>query len=224
MTKRAPAVAYLRTSSLTNVGVDKDSTKRQAEAVQAYARANGLTITVMFFDAGVSGADPVDERPGFCDMLDYMSGNGARVILVENASRFARDLAVQITGHDYLKGLGYDLIPVDAPDHFTDETPTAVMVRQILGAVSQFEKATVVSRLRQARKRKKAETGRCEGRKPPPPELVREAKRLHRKSPKSGKRRSLRKISKELADLGHLAPKGKAYSAEGIRKLLSRAA
>jgi DNA invertase Pin-like site-specific DNA recombinase len=224
MTKRTPAVAYLRTSSLTNVGGDKDSARRQAEAMQTYANAKGLTITVMFFDAGVSGADPVDERPGFCAMLDYMSGNGASVILVENASRFARDLAVQITGHDYLKGLGYDLIPADAPDHFTDETPTAVMVRQILGAVSQFEKATVVSRLRQARKRKRAETGRCEGRKPPPPKLVKEAKRLHRKSPKSGKRRSLRTISRELADLGHLSPIGKPYSAEGIRKLLNRAA
>ncbi len=38
-------------------------------------------------------------------------------------------------GHDYLKGLGYDLIPADAPNHFTDETPTAVLVRQVLGPI-----------------------------------------------------------------------------------------
>ena len=35
----------------------------------------------------------------------------------------------------------------NAPGFFTDETPTAVMVRQILGAVSQFQKAELVAKL-----------------------------------------------------------------------------
>ncbi|MER9953135.1 recombinase family protein [Mesorhizobium sp. M0047] len=82
----------------------------------------------------VSGADPIDTRPGFQGLLEYMAGNGARVILIENASPCARDLAVQIAGHRLLQGLGYELIPVDAPDSFSDDTPTAAMVRQILGA------------------------------------------------------------------------------------------
>lgn len=223
MPKRQPCVAYLRTSSLSSVGADKDSAKRQAEAVTAYAKANRLTIETMFYDPGVSGADPVNDRPGFVAMLSYMSFNGAKVILIENASRFARDLAVQLVGHDCLKGLGYDLIPVDAPDHFINETPTAEMVRQILGAVSQFEKASLVARLRRARVRKRAETGRCEGRKPPPPELVKEAKRLARKRPKGGNR-SLRQIAGELAAAGFNSPTtGRAYSAEGIKQLLARA-
>jgi DNA invertase Pin-like site-specific DNA recombinase len=52
-----------------------------------------------FFDAAVSGADAIHERNGFSDLLAYVSGNGTRTILVENASRFARDLTVQLTGH-----------------------------------------------------------------------------------------------------------------------------
>jgi hypothetical protein len=44
---------------------------------------------------------------------------------VETASRFARDLAVQITGHELLKARGIELIPVDAPNHFIEEAPTA---------------------------------------------------------------------------------------------------
>jgi hypothetical protein len=40
------------------------------------------------------------------------------------------------------------------------------MVRQILGAVSQFEKASLVAKLRHARERIRAEMGHCEGRKP----------------------------------------------------------
>ena len=48
---------------------------------------------------------------------------------------------------------------------FLDDGPTAVMIRQILGAVSQFEKAMLVAKLRGARERKKAVTGKCGGRK-----------------------------------------------------------
>ena len=88
-------------------------------------------------------------------MLAYMSSNGAKTILVENASRFARDLTVQLTGHSKLQDLGYDLIPVDAPSYFTDDTPTAQMVRSILGAVSEFEKSSLVAKLKAARVRKR---------------------------------------------------------------------
>ena len=36
-----PAIAYLRTSSATNVGADKDSDKRQRQAIEAYAKHAG---------------------------------------------------------------------------------------------------------------------------------------------------------------------------------------
>jgi hypothetical protein len=62
--------------------------------------------------------------------------------------------AVQLTGPDLLKEQGITLLPVDAPDYFINETPTAVFVRQVLGAVSQFEKASLVEKLRQARDRR----------------------------------------------------------------------
>ena len=154
--------------------------------------------------------------------MSYITGNGARIVLVENASRFARDLAVQIAGHDLLKDRGIELVPVDAPDHFTDETPTAVMVRQILGAVSEFEKASLVQKLRKARDRKRAETGRCEGRKPVPDEVVREARRLRRKNPRTGKRLSLRRIAAALAAMGHVAPSGNPYGAESVKRMVIR--
>ena len=63
-----------------------------------------------------------------------------------------------------LKGLGIDLIPASAPDFFTADTPTAVLVRQVLGAIAQFEKASLVAKLKAARDRKRAREGKCEGR------------------------------------------------------------
>src|SRR4051794_26933902 len=93
-----PAVAYLRTSSTANVGADKDSDKRQRAAIQAFAKAADFRIEAEFYDPGVSGADPIESRPGFAALLDKIEGNGVRVVIVEDPSRFARDLVTQELG------------------------------------------------------------------------------------------------------------------------------
>ena len=61
--KLKSAVGYYRTSSATNVGADKDSLQRQKAAVHAYAAAQGIALVKEYYDAAVSGADPVDTRP-----------------------------------------------------------------------------------------------------------------------------------------------------------------
>jgi DNA invertase Pin-like site-specific DNA recombinase len=216
------AVGYMRTSSAVNVGPDKDSEKRQRIAIESYARRSGIEVVDWFYDAAISGSDPIIERPGFKAMLERIAGNGVRSIIVESPDRFARDLAVQLAGHDYLKGLGIALIPASAPDFFTEETPTAVLVRQVLGAISQFEKATIVAKLKAARERKRAETGRCGGNRPMAetrPELVALAKRL--RHTRSGRQRSLREISAELAARGFLTEKtGKPFVAAQVRNMV----
>ena len=100
------------------------------------------------------------------------------------------------------------------------------MVRQILGSVAEFEKTSLVLKLRGARDRKSIETGRrIEGRRgyrKLNPELVREARRLARKSPLTGEARSLRQIAAELAALGYVNGKGQSFAAETVRGLLDR--
>jgi DNA invertase Pin-like site-specific DNA recombinase len=227
MVAKRLAVAYLRTSSSANVGEDKDSHKRQLAAITAYAKRAGYQIELPpYYDAAVSGADPIDARPGFRELLGYLAEHAdVRVILVETASRFARDLAVQLTGHALLKARGIELIPVDAPDHFTDETPTATMVRQILGAVSQFEKASIVLKLRVARDRKRAANGKCEGRKShleSHPETVKLARSLLWANKRMQEKRSLREIAAELAKAGHVSASGNPYGPSAIQSMLAR--
>jgi DNA invertase Pin-like site-specific DNA recombinase len=60
--KRVEAVAYLRTSSATNVGADKDSDKRQRDAIRAYAQRAGYELVGEYYDAAVSGADPITNK------------------------------------------------------------------------------------------------------------------------------------------------------------------
>jgi DNA invertase Pin-like site-specific DNA recombinase len=224
---KTKAVAYLRTSSATNVGPDKDSAKRQMDAIKAYAKQAGYVIELPpYYDSAVSGADPIGGRPGFAAMLAFMAEHAdVRTILVECAERFARELMIQEIGHEMLGKQGIALIAVDSPDSFVSATPTAVLIRQIRGAVSQFEKATIVLKLRMARDRKRALHGKCEGRKSHAemnPNAVALARRLHRKSRETGKRLSLRKIAATMADQGHKASSGKPYGPSQIQSMLSR--
>jgi DNA invertase Pin-like site-specific DNA recombinase len=217
-----PAVAYLRTSSRANVGQDKDSDKRQRAAIEAYAKATGYEIVATYYDEAVSGADPVGDRQGFAEMLETLLANGARTIIVESPDRFARDLMVQLAGHDMLKAKGIALVAASAPAHFIEDTPTATLVRQVLGAIAQFEKTTLVAKLAAARKRKRIATGqKVEGRKTNAekrPEAVALAKALNRKRKRP---MSLRAISAELAACGHLNERGKPFHPNSIASMLA---
>jgi DNA invertase Pin-like site-specific DNA recombinase len=233
------AVAYLRTSSRTNVSKDeidadnqlaaiddKDSDKRQRLAIARYAKRAGYEIVEEYYDKAVKGSDPVADRPEFARMVAALLANGARTIIVESPDRFARDLIQQLLGHKLLADQGLTLIAASAPTHFLEDTPTAVMVRQILGSVSEFEKTTLVAKLKAARDRKRKATGKCGGRKShleKRPEVVALAKSLRRKKPKGGQM-SLRTISAELAAQGHLNEHGKPFNPNSIASMLEGAA
>ena len=61
-------------------------------------RSRRLEITEEFYDQDVSGTDPIESRPGFSALLDRIESNGVRTVVVEDASRFARQLIVQEAG------------------------------------------------------------------------------------------------------------------------------
>ena len=222
---RTHAVAYLRTSSAANVGADKDSDKRQRLAIAAYAKAAKIEIATndWFYDAAVSGADPIETRPGFNRLLDRIEGNGVRVVIIEDATRFARDLMTQELGILSLIKLGVRVITATGEDLTDTSDPMKKAMRQIAGAFAELEKARLVSKLRGARERKKAATGKCEGRKTYAERgaagqaLVEAARAL------DDGRRSLRKIAAALAEQGFVTPKGIAYSASAVKSMLNSA-
>ena len=100
-------------------------------------------------------------------------------------------------------------------------------IRQILGAVSEFDKAMVVAKLKGARERKRVLTGKkVEGRKSHAelhPEVVALVRQLRRRRPKGGQR-SLREISAELAARGHLNERVVPFSAASINSMLAKVA
>ncbi|MFC7739275.1 recombinase family protein [Roseomonas sp. GCM10028921] len=226
MAKRVSAVGYIRTSSAANVGEGKDSERRQRVAIERFAKANGFQVVEWFSDPAVSGDDAVEARPGFSGMLDHIEASEVRVVLVDEPSRFARKMLTAELGVLTMIQRGARVLTATGDDLTDTDDEMRVAFRQIALAFSQLEKTRLVKKLRGARDRKSAEAGkRVEGRKSyaeTHPEMVREARRLARKSPLTGKARSLAQVAAELAKLGHVTAKGLPFSASQVKRLLGR--
>jgi DNA invertase Pin-like site-specific DNA recombinase len=157
------AFSYLRVSGRGQL--DGDGFPRQAETITRYAAANGIEIVEEFRENGVSGTKELDDRPALAELLVALEENGVHMVVIEKLDRLARDLMVQETILADMRKRGFTLISAHEPDLCSDE-PTRKLMRQIMGAIAEYDKSMIVAKLRAARQRKKARTGRCEGSKP----------------------------------------------------------
>ncbi len=216
------ATAYLRTSSAANV--DGDSPHRQNDAIMAFGDRSGVEVVSCFWDAAVSGTDPIETRDGFAKLLEHCDAEGIKLVVVEDATRFARSVIALELGVALLIDRGIRLV-TSSGQELTDQTDSSkVFMRQVFGAAAQYEKAKAVERLRKAREKVRAASGKCEGRRSHAelnPAIVREARRLARRNPKTGQKRSLRAISRELVALGFQSGAGTPLSPSIVARLLS---
>ena len=84
---------------------------------------------------------------------------------MEDASRFARELVTQELGILALIRRGVRVLTASGDDLTNTDDPFKIAMRQIAGAFAQLEKARLVAKLKAARERKRAMSGKCEGRK-----------------------------------------------------------
>lgn len=157
------AFGYMRVSGKGQI--QGDGFARQLDAIERYAEANGVQILQVFRDEGVSGTKDFQHRPAFMEMLAALHANGTKLILIEKLDRLARDLVVQESILAELRASGFQLVSVEEPDLLNGD-PSRIMFRQFMGAIAQYDKTSIVMKLRGARQRKKAAEGRCEGQKP----------------------------------------------------------
>jgi len=153
--------AYLRVSGRGQI--DGDGFDRQLFACQKYAADNTYEIVEVFREEGVSGTKELDDRPALAALLVALEENGIKTVLIEKLDRLARDLMVQETIIADLRKRGYTLISAYEPDLLSDD-PSRKLMRQIMGAIAEYDRAMIVQKLRAARQRKKAKHGKGEGR------------------------------------------------------------
>lgn len=154
------AFAYLRVSGKGQV--DGDGFPRQLKAIQEYASRSDHKIVKVFREEGVSGT--LENRPELLQLMATLYSNGVKLVLIEKLDRLARDLMVQETIIADLRKHGVELISVMESDLCQDD-PTRKLMRQIFGAIAEYEKTMIVLKLRVSRERAKTRNGKCEGRK-----------------------------------------------------------
>lgn len=160
------AFSYLRVSGKGQIV--GDGFPRQRETVERYAKKHRVKIEQEFRDEGVSGAKDAFDRVGLTDLFVAIKANGVRTVLVERADRIARDLMISEIILAECRKLGVRVVEAGSGTELTveDGDPTRTLIRQILGALAEWDKAVTVQKLRAARTRIRRTGRRCEGRKP----------------------------------------------------------
>ena len=157
------AFGYLRVSGKGQL--DGDGFPRQRAAIKAFAAAHGIRVVRWFEEQGISGSKDLENRPALQELMLALHSNGTRLVLIEKLDRLARDLMVQETIIGDLRKNGFEIISVAEPDLCSDD-PSRKLVRQVFGAIAEYERSMIVLKLKAARQRIRAREGRCEGRKP----------------------------------------------------------
>ena len=227
-------VIYKRTSSATDCGGDKDSHRRQEQICADYCSSSGLEVCGVFYDEGISGNVSVFQRTAFKDLYLHCLENGIRTIVFETISRFSRDSYELEVAYRKLTGEEFTLVPVTDGDFENDRV--SKLNRQIISAISEYQREEIVFNLSVARDRRKSSNektgyltldgkGKCEGRKSHKeknPELVALVKRLRRRNWKTKKRMSYRKISEHLFQNGHVNERGNRFHMESIKSMVQQ--
>ena len=159
--KRMKCFAYLRVSDPSQV--KRDGFARQLDAIKRYARSHRLEITTTFREEGVSGT--LEQRPALAEMMVSLEKNhhGVKTIVIEKLDRLARDLMVQEAIIRDFQRNGFTVISTTEGKDLGADDPTRKLVRQMMGAIAEYEKTMLVQKLRAARQRVKARKGKCEG-------------------------------------------------------------
>lgn len=223
------AIGYVRVSTqeqVTGFGLDV-----QRKAVRDYCKAQGLALVAMHADEGISGSNGLDTRQGLATALAVIERHEAGALVVYRLDRLARDLLVQETTIARLRAAGASVLSVTEPDIDSDDG-TRVLVRQVLGAIGQYERTLIRGRM-MAGKAAKVAGGGYGGGRPAfgyraqdgglvPDEREQACVALAKQLRSEGQ--SLRQIAAGLEGAGHRPKVGERWAPNQVRRILQRVA
>jgi DNA invertase Pin-like site-specific DNA recombinase len=144
-------IEYLRvsTDSQAEKGLGLDMQRR---AIREWAKAEGHRVVAWYSDEGISGSNGLDTRPGLAAAFQELHDGRADALAVYRLDRLARKLAMQETWIEQLERAGRQVVSVTEPSAGDDEM--RALIRQVLGAVAQYERAVITKRLQGGRAEK----------------------------------------------------------------------
>ena len=223
------AVAYLRVST-TEQANEGYSIQAQRRAAEGYCQAQGWELAEIYADEGRSGSS-IEGRDELKRLLaDAGSGQFERVIFWK-LDRLGRSLRDLLSICDDLEAAGVGIVSIQ--ESIDTGTAAGRMMRSVLGALGEFERDTIVSRIK-AGIEEKARGGELVGPLPiglmrdktgavvadeTTAPLIREAFERYASGDYS-----LRDMGKWAADTGLTSATGRALDRLSIRKMLTNVA
>ena len=146
----AVAVAYIRASK------DEQhlSPDAQRASIEAWAAREGVQVASWHVDQGVCSVTPLDERAGLMAALGAVQGQGAGVLVVARRDRLARDVVLAAALERLATGAGAVIVSADGVGN--GDGPEAALMRSIVDAFAQYERALIRARTKAALAVKKA--------------------------------------------------------------------
>ena len=206
-------ISYARVSTDTQAASGL-SINAQHRAIADVSSARGWQVIECVTDEAISGAVPVDERPGLSAALARLEQGDADVLVATRIDRLARDTLETLQLFDRAERLGWELITLDAPEG--TKTHDGRLLVGVLAVIAAHEagsaRARTVAALQSAQR-----SGKQLGRPSRQPEEARTlAKQLHVEG------YSLREIAAALEVAGILTATGKTtWHHSSVATLLS---
>lgn len=127
----------------------------QERALEEYADKNNIELMRTFQDNGVSGG--LEFRPALAEMFNYLEekeNQDITGVIIYKLDRLARDVRIQENLiYDLQEKRGKKIISIKEPD-LDSKDITRVLMRQMIGAISQYEKGLITMRLSSGRMNK----------------------------------------------------------------------
>ncbi len=227
------SVAYLRVS--TERQADEGlGLEVQEAAVRAWARKGRHNVVEVCQDAGRSGSEGLLGRPGLAEALGHLQTGRAEALVVYRLDRLARDLVLTEWLRAEIIRMGCQLRSTDPVEdlHLVDDpdNPTGKLVRQILGAIAEYERDMIRLRMAAGKAAKGARGGYQHGRPPygwravkgdlvrdPVEQLIVAKIRRQRRLG-----RSYREIATNLTESGTATRSGAPWTPVAVRRVVER--
>jgi DNA invertase Pin-like site-specific DNA recombinase len=131
------------------------SVEAQQQALEGWCQAHQAQLIGVYADIGVSGGTPLEKRAGLLSALNALTRGS--VLLVVRRDRLARDSLTAAMCEKIAQKAGASIFTVTGEGN--GDGPEAQLMRTILDAFAQYEKALIVLRTKagMARKRDKGE-------------------------------------------------------------------
>lgn len=219
------AYGYIRVSGKGQL--KGDGLERQRDKIKRYGKANKIDI-VGWYKESESGSE--QDRPQLARLLVDLESNGVgiRTVIIEGLHRLARDLMVQEAIIRDFNKKGVQLISADEGPELASSDPSRKLIRQMFGAVAEYEKTMLVLKLRAARQRKRERDGKCEGAKAygenskEEREVIRRVRLMRRRRKAGHKGMTLQAIAEELNAENIKTKKGRKWTAQLVHHISTK--